>query len=37
VPSSLRPKVKAALHNIMNAENKEVISILWDWTHPQFR
>ena len=23
VPSSLQPKVKAALHNIMNAENKE--------------
>jgi transposase-like protein len=30
VPSSLRPKVKAALHNIMNAENKEAADLAID-------
>ena len=30
VPSSLRPKVKAALHNIMNAENKEAADLALD-------
>jgi transposase-like protein len=30
VPSSLQPKVKAALHNIMNAENKEAADIAID-------
>lgn len=30
VPSSLRPKVKAALHNIMNAENKEAADLAFD-------
>lgn len=27
VPNSLRPKVKAALHTIMNAENKEAAEL----------
>jgi putative transposase len=30
VPSSLRPKVKAALHNIMNAENKDAADLALD-------
>ena len=30
VPSSLQPKVKAALHNIMNAENKEAADLAID-------
>ncbi len=30
VPTSLRPKVKAALHNIMNAENKEAADLALD-------
>ena len=30
VPTSLRPKVKAALHNIMNAENKESADLAID-------
>jgi transposase-like protein len=30
VPSSLRPKVKAALHNIMNAENKVAAELAID-------
>ena len=30
VPSSLRPKVKAALHNIMNAENREAADLAID-------
>ncbi len=30
VPSSLRPKVKAALHTIMNAENKEAADLAID-------
>jgi putative transposase len=30
VPSSLQPKVKAALHTIMNAENKEVADLAMD-------
>jgi transposase-like protein len=30
VPSSLRPKVKAALHNIMNAENKQAADLALD-------
>ena len=30
VPTSLRPKVKAALHNIMNAENKEAADLAFD-------
>jgi transposase-like protein len=30
VPSSLRPKIKAALHNIMNAENKEAADLALD-------
>jgi transposase-like protein len=30
VPTSLRPKVKAALHNIMNAENREAADLAID-------
>jgi len=30
VPNSLRPKVKAALHNIMNAENREAADLAID-------
>src|SRR5207253_2866618 len=30
VPSSLQPKVKAALHNIMNAEDKEAADLAID-------
>lgn len=30
VPSSLQPKVKAALHTIMNAENKEAADLAID-------
>jgi len=30
VPTTLRPKVKAALHNIMNAENKEAADLALD-------
>jgi putative transposase len=30
VPTSLRPKVKAALHNIMNAENREAADVAID-------
>src|SRR5205807_4215948 len=30
VPSSLQPKVKAALHNFMNAENKEAADLAID-------
>jgi transposase-like protein len=30
VPSSVQPKVKAALHNIMNAENKEAADLAID-------
>ncbi len=30
VPASLRPKVKAALHNIMNAENREAADLAID-------
>jgi transposase-like protein len=36
VPSSLRPKVKSALHNIMNAENKEAADLALDRFHETY-
>ena len=37
VPSSLQPKVKAALHNIMNAENKETADLAIDQFQATYR